>query len=85
MLETNVFNRSASTGGAFAFSAYQRANLLAQTTATLPAPLVEREEREGGAHASAEGPAMPPSVLKKSSLPNTVSGHRRVFSHGQIR
>jgi hypothetical protein len=60
---------------------FQRGNLFAQTTATLPAPLVESE---GESNFLADCP-MPPSALKKSSLPNTVSGHRRVFSHGQIR
>jgi len=77
--------RSASTGGSFAFSGYGRAHLVAHTTATLPAPLDEKEERESNQlFATTECP-MPPSVLKKSSLPNTISGHRRVFSHGQIR
>lgn len=76
--------RSASTGGNYAFSTYHRPNLF---SATLPTPLDEKEEklvRESRWFVNDDHVPMPPSALKKSSLPNTASGHRRVFSHGQV-
>lgn len=76
--------RSASTGGNYAFSTYHRPNLF---SATLPSPLDEKDEklaRESRWFVNDDHVPMPPSALKKSSLPNTASGHRRVFSHGQV-